>query len=104
MTDITFAISITVTTVICCYSPFYVALLMVAAAWLIATIYNVAGNMPIVYTAHGTCYMMVYESKAAKQAKGMIGVSLVYFIPIFTLVYCYSRMAYALRTTVNNPS
>ena len=78
------------------------ARMMVATSWFIAIFYNLAGTMPTVYTANGLCNMMKYKSKAAMKTKEILGVSLVYFIPIFILIYGYSRMAFALQTKVSH--
>ena len=75
---------------------------MVAGTWTFAVVYDVGGTIPVAYSMDGVCKLYMYETKSAMRGVGIMGACINYFIPITILVYCYSRMAYSLRSKVSS--
>ncbi len=72
------------------------AIIAIVAVWVIGLIWDIAGSVSTAKIEDGQCKQFLYPNAQVQQAVGLLGIFIVYFIPIFILIFCYSRMAYTL--------
>jgi hypothetical protein len=83
------------------YTFCFPAFVSIGLVWLLGDVFNVLNDVLTAYIEDGACKLYVFNTLTAMQASGTIGFCLNYFIPIFILIYCYSMMAYSLRSKVS---
>lgn len=74
------------------------AIIVTVVVWLIGPVYELSLEIPTAGVIDGVCVPFQYPNKATGQFCGLMTVFLEYFIPLLLIIYCYGRMAYALRS------
>lgn len=80
------------------------ALLAGLLVWLVGPVYNLSFKLPITKLVEGKCATFQYPNKATGRFFGLLTVSLQYLLPLVLMMYCYARMAYALKRRVKTIS
>ncbi|KAK2142981.1 hypothetical protein LSH36_890g00021 [Paralvinella palmiformis] len=74
---------------------------MITFAWLVGPLYNIAWVWPTSVVLNGQCLAFSqWPSIRTAQMVGITMAGLQYFFPLFTFVYCYSRIIAVIRSRV----
>ncbi len=74
---------------------------MMVSSWFIGLSYNYGYMVPSSIIVDGNCQVYVYwPSETFRSVFGVVTAIVLFFIPLITLIYCYSRIAIMLRKRV----
>ena len=77
------------------------AMAVIVGVWLVAVVHQLLIHLPTAGVVDGKCYSLYFwPSRAAKQAFGVINVTVRYVIPLIIMMLSYSAMIKVLRNKI----
>ena len=76
------------------------AVISIVLCWLLGITFNLTTTLPYAKVTDGHCELFISRGKTFDIVSGVGIITVLYFIPITTLVFCYGRMAYSLHMKI----